>query len=59
VLLNYHSGCIVLGLPCVGVRLRFDWGGIRANMIVQQHSRKLMKIDTLVPEHVEHLRSKI
>jgi len=29
-LLNYHIGCIVLGLLCVGVRVRFGWGGIRA-----------------------------
>ena len=28
-LLNYHIGCIVLGLLCVGVRVRFGWGGIR------------------------------
>jgi len=30
VLLNYHVGRIVLGLLCVGVRVRFGWGGIRA-----------------------------
>ena len=30
VLMNYHIGCIVLGLLCVGVRVRFGWGGIRA-----------------------------
>jgi len=29
-LLNYHIGCIVLGLLCVGFRVRFSWGGIRA-----------------------------
>ena len=29
-LLNYHIGCIVLGLLCVGVRVRFVCGGIRA-----------------------------
>jgi len=29
-LLNYHIDCIVLGLLCVGVRVRFGWGGIRA-----------------------------
>jgi len=28
-LLNYHIGCIVLGLLCFGVRVRFGWGGIR------------------------------
>ena len=29
-LLNYHIGCIVLGLLCVGVRVRLGWGGVRA-----------------------------
>ena len=29
-LLNYHIGCVVLGLLCVGVGVRFGWGGIRA-----------------------------
>ena len=29
-LLNYHIGCIVLGLLCVGFTVRFGWGGIRA-----------------------------
>jgi len=24
-LLNYHIGCIVCGLPCVEVRVRFGW----------------------------------
>jgi len=28
--LNYHIGCFVLGLLCVGVRVQFVWGGIRA-----------------------------
>jgi len=74
-LLNYHIGCYVLELLCVGVRVRFGWGGIRAagipdttlsephpnsntqqsknitaNMVVQQHSRKLLKTDILMPE---------
>jgi len=83
-LLNYHIGCIVLGLLCVGVRVRFMLGwypGCRlkhnsasagspdttlaelhcnsntqqpknntANVVVQQHSRKLLKIDILMPE---------
>jgi len=74
-LLNYHIGCIVLGLLCVGVRVRFGWGGIRpafspdttlaephpnsntqqsknntANVAVQQHSRKFLKMDILMPE---------
>jgi len=29
-LLNYHIGRFVLHLLCVGVRVRFGWGGIRA-----------------------------
>jgi len=29
-LLNCHIGCIVLGLLCVGVRVRLGYGGIRA-----------------------------
>jgi len=75
-LLNYHMGCIVLGLLCAGVRVRFGWGGIRAadrhpdttpaephpnsstqqsknntaHVVVQQHSRKLLKMDILMPE---------
>jgi len=74
-LLNYHIGCIVLGLLCVGVRVRFGWGGIwaagnpdttlaepyptsdiqksknnTANVVVQQHSRKHLKMDILMSE---------
>ena len=74
-LLNCHIGCIVHGLLCVGVRVRFGWGGIQAagnpdttpaephpdsntqqskkntaNVVVQQHSRKLLKMDILMPE---------
>ena len=74
-LLNYHIGCIVLGLLCVEVRVRFGWVGIRdadsqditpaephpdsntqqsknntANVVVQQHSRKLLKMDILMLE---------
>jgi len=29
-LLNYHIGRFVLGLLCVGVLVRFGWGGIWA-----------------------------
>ena len=29
-LLNYNIGRFVLDLMCVGVRVRFGWGGIRA-----------------------------
>jgi len=74
-LLKYLIGSIVLGLLCVGVRVRFGWGGIRAagspdttpaephpdsntqqsknntaNEVVQQHSRKLLKMGILMPE---------
>jgi len=71
-LLNYHIGCIVLGLLCVGFRVRFDWGEAgspdttpakphpksntqqsknnTANVAVQPHSRKLLKMDILMPE---------
>jgi len=28
VLLNYHDGCIVLGLLYFGARVQFGWGGI-------------------------------
>jgi len=30
IMLNYHIGRLVLGLLCVGVRVLFGWGGIRA-----------------------------
>ena len=58
----------VLGLLCVGVRVRFGNGGIRAaswstltpthskprtesaNVVVQQHSRKLLKMGILMPQ---------
>ena len=49
-LLNYHIGRFVLDLLCVGVRVRFGSGGIKketANVVVQQHSRKLLKMDIL------------
>jgi len=66
-LLNYHIDCIVLGLPCVGVRVRFgnpdttldephpysntqQSKNNTVNVVVQQHSRKLLKMDILMPE---------
>jgi len=71
-LLNYHIGCIVVGLLCVGVKVRFGSARVvsglpaeaephpnsntqqsknnTANAVVQQHSRKLLKMDILMPE---------
>ena len=65
-LLNYHIGCIVLGLLCAGVRVRFhpdttlaephrtsitqQSKNNTANVLVQQHSRKLLKMDILMHE---------
>jgi len=62
-LLNYHIGCIVLVRLCVGVRVRLpppaephpdsntqQSKNNTANMVVQQHSRKLLKKDILMPE---------
>jgi len=71
-LLNYHIGCIVLGLLCVGVRVvsgllaagspdttlaephpnsnTQQSKNNTANMVVQQHSLKLLKMDILMPE---------
>ena len=67
-LLNYHIGCIFLGLLCVGVRgaVQLGWYPTpaephpnsntqqskknTANVVVQQHSRKLLKMDILMPE---------
>ena len=72
-MLNCHIGCFVLGLLCVGVRVRIGWGVIRvvggnpdttpsdphphsntqqtknetANVVVQQYSRILLKMDIL------------
>jgi len=52
-LLIYHIGCIVLALPCavrlgwyLGYRLKHS----TANVVVQQHSRKLLKMDILMHE---------
>jgi len=54
-LLNYDFRCILLGLLCVGVRVRFGSSSQQsknntANVVVQQHSRKLLKMDILMPE---------
>jgi len=74
-LLNYHIGCIVLGLLCVGYSVRFgpdttlaephpnshtqQSKNNTANVVVQQHNRKLLKMDILMPKHAENLRSKL
>jgi len=65
-LLNYNIGCYVLGLLCVGVRVWFGYDttlaephpnsntqqtkNVTANVVVQQHSRKLLKMGILMPE---------
>jgi len=71
-LLNYHIGCYVLDLMCVGVRVRFGCASagspdttptephpnsnthqiknVTTNVVVQQHSRKLLKIGILMAE---------
>ena len=56
-LLNYHIGCIVLGLLCVGppylnrtLTPTQQSKNNTANVAVQQHSRKLLKMDILMPE---------
>jgi len=70
-LLNYHIGCIVLGLLCAGVRYcscasagspdstpaephpdssTQQSKNNTANVVLQQHSRKLLKMDILMPE---------
>jgi len=59
-LLNYHIGRIVLGWQCVGVRdTTLDEPHHNsntqqskkntANVVFQQHSRKLLKMDILTP----------
>ena len=54
-LLNYHIGCFVLGSLCVGDMVRLGWSGVRAknkttDVVIQQHSRKLLIIDILMSE---------
>jgi len=44
-LLNYHICCIVLGLLCVGVRVRFGWGGIWAAGRTPLDERSARRID--------------
>ena len=60
-LLNYHIGCIVLGLlqagsPDTTLAEQHPNSNIQqtknetANVVVQQHSRKILKMDILMPE---------
>ena len=39
-LLNYHIGCFVLVLLCVGDLVRLGLSSIRVAVVIQQHSRK-------------------
>ena len=39
-LLNYHIGSVVLGLLCVGVRVRFGWFGIQCGSSTYSQSRE-------------------
>jgi len=70
VLLNYHIGCFVLGLLCVGDSVWLGWSSacntdttptqphrisnthrnknITTNMVIQQHSHKLLVMDILM-----------
>jgi len=54
-LLNYHIGRFVLGSMCVGDSVWLGWGGVRVagcftNVVIQQHSRKLLMMDILKSE---------
>ena len=44
ILLNYHIGRIVLGSMCDGTENK------TSNVVIQQHSRKLLMMDILMPE---------
>jgi len=44
ILLNYHIGRIVLGSMCDGTENK------TSNVVIQQHSRKLLMMDMLMPE---------
>jgi len=57
VLLNYHIGRFVLGSLCVGDLVRLGWSGVRVagcpekettDVVIQQHSRKLLVMDILM-----------
>jgi len=63
-MVNYHIGCFVLGLLCVGVSGNPDTTPAEthpysntqqtknetANLVVQEHSRILLKMGILMPE---------
>ena len=60
-LLNYHIGRLLLSSLCVGDLVRLILGGVRfaaaqrtenktTAMVIQQHSRRLLKMDILMFE---------
>jgi len=55
-LLNYHIGRLVLSSLCVGALVRLVLGGVRfadwstADVVIQQHSRKLLMMDILMSQ---------
>jgi len=54
VLLNYHTGRFVLGSLCVGNLVRLGLSSVRVacftDVVIQQHSRKLLMMDILMSE---------
>ena len=55
-LLNYHIGRFVLSSLCVGDLVRLVLSGVRfagfktTDVVIQQHSRKLLMMDILMTE---------
>ena len=50
-LLNYHIGRFVLGSLCDGDLVRLGLSSVRvADVVIQQHSRKLLMMDILISE---------
>jgi len=58
-LLNYHICCIVLGLLCVGVRVRFGWGGIRAAGFSRQPGYLRSKVNITSDSHLVYYSATI
>ena len=56
-LLNYHIGRLALSSLCVGDLVRLVLSGVRfagfnkmTDVVIQQHSRRLLKMDILMSE---------